>query len=92
MPPKFEVLPRSLPLWIKQQLNGVTLLLEHRFQIFKMVGVKFHYLFLLIERLQRNLNYFTVNLPLGFSEMFSIFRITVLFFFFRNSGKLLKKI
>ena len=27
MPPKFEVLPTSMPLWIKQQLKGFTLLL-----------------------------------------------------------------
>ena len=43
------------------------------------------------ERLQWNLNYFTVNLPLDFSEIFNIFRITVFFFFFKNSRKFSKK-
>ena len=56
-----------------------------------MPGVKFYDLFLGTERLQRNLNYFTVNLPLDFSEIFNIFRITVFFFFFENSRKFSKK-
>ena len=65
---------------------------EHRFQIFnKKLGVKFYDRFLLSERLQRNLNYITVNLPLDFSEVFNIFRITVVFFFFKNSRKFSKK-
>ena len=64
---------------------------EHRFQIFKMPGVKFYDLFLGTERLQRNCDYFTVNLPLDFSEIFNIFRITVFFFFFKNSRKFSKK-
>ena len=60
---------------------------QHRFQIFKEVGVKSYDLFLLTERPQRNLKYFTVNLPLDFSKIFNIFRITVFFFFFKNSRK-----
>ena len=62
-------------------LQGLTLgHYQHRFQIFKKVGVKFNELL----RLQRNLNHFTVNLPLDFSEIFNIFRITVFSFFFTN--------
>ena len=38
------------------------------------------------ERFQRNLKYFTVILPLDFSEIFDIFRISF-FFFFKNSRK-----
>ena len=64
---------------------------EHRFQISKKLGVKFIDLFLRTEMLQRNLNYFTVNLPLDFSEIFNIFRITLLFFFFQNQRKFSKK-
>ena len=63
---------------------------QHRFQIFKKLGVKFNDLFLLTEWLQRNFNYFTVNLPLDFSD-YNIFRITVFFFFFKNSRKFSKK-
>ena len=65
---------------------------EHRFQIFKKLGVKLNDLFLWTEQPQRNLNYFTVNLPLDASEMFNIFRITVFFFFFKNSRKFQKKL
>ena len=36
-----------------------------------MPGVKFYDLFLGTERLQRNFGYFTVNLPLDFSEIFN---------------------
>ena len=56
---------------------------EHRFQILKKLGVKFYDIFLQTERPQRNFNYFTVNLPLDFSEIFSIFRITVFSSFLR---------
>ena len=59
----------------------------HRFEIFKTLGVKFIYLFFLTKRLQRNLNYLTVNLLLTFSEIFNIFRITLFFFFVKNSRK-----
>ena len=65
--------------------------MQHRFEIFKNLDVNFYDLFLWTERLQRNLNYFTVNLPLDFSEIFNIFRITVFFFFFKKSRKFLKK-
>ena len=64
---------------------------RHRFPIFKKVGVKFYDLFLWGEWLQRNFSYFIVNLPLDFSEIFNIFRISVFFFFFKNSGKFSKK-
>ena len=57
------------------------LLKRHRFQIFEKLGVKFNELFLLTEWPQRNLNYFTVNMPLDCFEVFNIFRITVFFFF-----------
>ena len=61
---------------------------EHRFQIFKKLGVKFNDLFLWTER-QRNLNYFKKeNLPLDFSEIFNIFRTAVV----NNSRKFSKKI
>ena len=46
---------------------------QHRFQIFKKLGAKFSDLFLSTEQFQRNLNYITVNLPLDFSGIFSIF-------------------
>ena len=71
--------------------DNVSVLHQHRFQIFKKLGVKFNDLFLRTKRLQRNLNYFTVNLPLDFSEIFNILRITVFFFFFKNSRKFSKK-
>ena len=59
--------------------------MQHRFQIFKQPGVKFYDAFLSTEQLQRNFDYFTINLPLDFSEIFIIFRITVCFLFFKNS-------
>ena len=65
--------------------------LELRFQIFEMVGEKFYDLFLRTEWLQRNNSYFAVNLPLDFPEIFNIFRITVIFFFLKNSRKFLKQ-
>ena len=65
---------------------------EHRFQVFRMLGVKFYDLFLLTEWLQRNLNYFTVNLPLDFSEIFNIFRITVFFCFLGIRGNFRRKL
>ena len=55
------------------------------------VGVKFNDLFLPTDRLQRNCNYFTINLPLDFSEIFNTFRITMFSFFFKNSREFLKK-
>ena len=57
-----------------------------------MPGVKFYDLFLGTERLQRNFDYFTVNLPLEFSEIFNIFRITVFFFFLRIQENFRKKL
>ena len=51
---------------------------QHRFQVFKKLGVKFYDLFLSTEPLQRDLNYFTVNLPLEFSEIFNIFNVVLL--------------
>ena len=82
--------------WKSSQDSNFSLLLAtricvHRFQIFTKLGVKFYDLFLWTERLQGNLNYFTVNLPLDFSELFNIFRITVFFFFFKNSRKFSKE-
>ena len=65
---------------------------KHRFQIFKKLGVKFDDLFLWTEQLQRNLDFFTVNLLLDFSEIFNIFRITVCSSFFKDSRKFSKKI
>ena len=63
-----------------QMLNGMLDANDqHRFQIFKKVGVKFYDLFLLTERPQRNLD---------FSEIFNIFRLTVVLFFFKNSKKI----
>ena len=53
------------------------------------MGVKFYDLVLLTERLQQNLNYFTVNLSLDFPKIFNIFRITVFFFFVK--GKYFRK-
>ena len=49
-------------------------IMRRRFQFFNKLGVKFYdlYLFLRTERLQRTLNQFTLNLPLDFSEIFSI--------------------
>ena len=64
---------------------------QRRFQISKKLGVKSYNLFLCTEWLQRNLNYLTVNLPFDFSEIFSIFRITVLLIFLKNSRKYSKK-
>ena len=55
---------------------------QNRFQIIKKLGVKSYDLFLRIERPQRNWNYSKLNLPLDFSEIFNIFRITVFFFLF----------
>ena len=49
------------------------------FQIFKKLGVKLYDLSLRTERLQRNLNYVAVNLPIEFFEIFNIFRTTVFF-------------
>ena len=43
------------------------------------------------EMLIRYLHCFTVNLPLGSSEIFNIFRITVFFFFFKNFRKFSNK-
>ena len=60
---------------------------KHRFQILNKLGVKFYGLSLSTEWLQRILSYFTVNLPLDFSEIFNIFRIIVFFFIFKNSRK-----
>ena len=44
------------------------------------------------ERLQRNFSYFTVNLPLEFSEIFNIFRITVFFFLLSEYKKFKTKL
>ena len=59
---------------------------------FKSLSVKFNDIFLSTEWLQRNFIYFAMILPLDFSEIFDIFRIKVLFFFFENSRKMFKKI
>ena len=71
-------------------IEGNFKLFKHMFQIFKKLGVKFNDLFLRTERLRRNLNYFTVNLPLDFSEIFNTFRITV-FFLFSEFKKIFEK-
>ena len=75
--------------WLSQQRMPKQ---QRRFQIYKKLGVKFYDLFLLTERLQRNFNYFTVNLPLDFSEIFNIFRITVFLFFLRIQKNFRKKL
>ena len=72
--------------------KSISALKQHRFQIFKKLGVKFYDLFLWTEQLQWNVDFFRVNLPLDFSEIFNIFRITVFFFFSKNLGKFLKKL
>ena len=52
--------------------------------MFKKLRVKFYDQFLSTELLQRNLNYFTVDLPLDFSKIFNIFRLRVFFFSSKN--------
>ena len=66
--------------------------MEHRSRIFKKLRVKFYDLCLGTERLQRNLSYFTENLPLDFSEIFNNFRITVFFFFLGIQENFLKQL
>ena len=65
---------------------------EHKFQIFKWVGIKFNDLSLRTEWLQGNFTYFAIILSLDFSKIFNIFRIRVFFFFFKNSRKIFKEL
>ena len=90
------------PLKTKQNYRSNSVLhtgYQQRLQIFKKLGVKFYDPFLSTERLQRNLKNFTFfchsllkNLPLDLSEIFNIFRINVLLFFFKYSRKFRKKL
>ena len=66
--------------------------LKHRFQIFKKLGVKFNDLFLSTEQPQRYVNYFKENLPLEFSQIFKIVRITVFSSFSRIQENFRKKL
>ena len=56
---------------------------KHSFQMLfrcKMVGVKFYDLFLVIEWLERNFSYFSINFPLAFSEILNVFENTACFY------------
>ena len=53
--------------------RGQGSVLTHRFQIFKMVGAKFHGIFLIARWLKRNLSFVSMTLPLNFSEILNIF-------------------
>ena len=64
---------------------------QQRFQIFKKVGVKFNDLFLSTERLQRDYNYFTINLLLEFLKSSIFLGITVFSLFCKKSREFFRK-
>ena len=51
---------------------------KHRAQIFKKVGVKLHYIFLLIKVLDQNFGQFSVNLPWQFFDTLIIFKMAAI--------------